>query len=194
MFVVANNYMRDLPLASEIGLTEARFTTVVGRARAADHGRVAGRPRRRHPANSRRHSLGRPADRGGTAADAIERQPTTPRTNSLNTPHGGENQMRINRHGGDRAAAPPRSRRRWRSSSPHAATTTTRPLTRTTVGGDCNRDGTGSNGTGSDRTGSDGTGCNRTGSNRTDSCNRTEASTADDRREASGTLKLGILG
>ena len=30
VFVVANNYMRDLPLASTIGLTEARFNTVVG--------------------------------------------------------------------------------------------------------------------------------------------------------------------
>jgi branched-chain amino acid transport system permease protein len=30
VFVVANNYMRDLPLASTIGLTEARFGTVVG--------------------------------------------------------------------------------------------------------------------------------------------------------------------
>jgi branched-chain amino acid transport system permease protein len=30
VFVVANNYMRDLPLASSIGLTEARFNTVVG--------------------------------------------------------------------------------------------------------------------------------------------------------------------
>ena len=30
VFVIANNYMRDLPLASSIGLTEARFATVVG--------------------------------------------------------------------------------------------------------------------------------------------------------------------
>ena len=30
VFVIANNYMRDLPFASSIGLTEARFTTVVG--------------------------------------------------------------------------------------------------------------------------------------------------------------------
>ena len=30
VFVVANNYMRDLPLAGELGLTEARFNTVVG--------------------------------------------------------------------------------------------------------------------------------------------------------------------
>jgi branched-chain amino acid transport system permease protein len=30
VFVVANNYMRDLPFADSIGLTEARFNTVVG--------------------------------------------------------------------------------------------------------------------------------------------------------------------
>jgi branched-chain amino acid transport system permease protein len=30
VFVIANNYMRDLPFASSIGLTEARFATVVG--------------------------------------------------------------------------------------------------------------------------------------------------------------------
>jgi branched-chain amino acid transport system permease protein len=30
VFVIANNYMRDLPFAGEIGLTEARFNTVVG--------------------------------------------------------------------------------------------------------------------------------------------------------------------
>jgi branched-chain amino acid transport system permease protein len=30
VFVIANNYMRDLPFASAIGLTEARFNTVVG--------------------------------------------------------------------------------------------------------------------------------------------------------------------
>lgn len=30
VFVLANNYMRDLPFASSIGLTEARFNTVVG--------------------------------------------------------------------------------------------------------------------------------------------------------------------
>ncbi len=30
VFVIANNYMRDLPFASSIGLTEARFNTVVG--------------------------------------------------------------------------------------------------------------------------------------------------------------------
>jgi branched-chain amino acid transport system permease protein len=30
VFVIANNYMRDLPLAGSIGLTEARFATVVG--------------------------------------------------------------------------------------------------------------------------------------------------------------------
>lgn len=30
VFVIANNYMRDLPMASTIGLTEARFSTVVG--------------------------------------------------------------------------------------------------------------------------------------------------------------------
>ncbi len=30
VFVIANNYMRDLPMASSIGLTEARFATVVG--------------------------------------------------------------------------------------------------------------------------------------------------------------------
>jgi branched-chain amino acid transport system permease protein len=30
VFVIANNYMRDLPLAGTIGLTEARFNTVVG--------------------------------------------------------------------------------------------------------------------------------------------------------------------
>ena len=30
VFVVANNYMRDLPFADTIGLSEARFNTVVG--------------------------------------------------------------------------------------------------------------------------------------------------------------------
>jgi branched-chain amino acid transport system permease protein len=30
VFVIANNYMRDLPFAGSIGLTEARFATVVG--------------------------------------------------------------------------------------------------------------------------------------------------------------------
>jgi branched-chain amino acid transport system permease protein len=30
VFIVANNYMRDLPFADSIGLTEARFNTVVG--------------------------------------------------------------------------------------------------------------------------------------------------------------------
>ena len=30
MFVIANNYMRSLPLVDRIGITEARFNTVVG--------------------------------------------------------------------------------------------------------------------------------------------------------------------
>ena len=30
VYVAANNYLRDLPLADRIGLTEARFNTVVG--------------------------------------------------------------------------------------------------------------------------------------------------------------------
>lgn len=30
VFVIANNYMRDLPLAATVGITEARFNTVVG--------------------------------------------------------------------------------------------------------------------------------------------------------------------
>ena len=30
VYVAANNYLRDLPLADKIGLTEARFNTVVG--------------------------------------------------------------------------------------------------------------------------------------------------------------------
>ena len=30
VFVVANNYMRSLPLVDRIGITEARFNTVVG--------------------------------------------------------------------------------------------------------------------------------------------------------------------
>ena len=30
MFVVANNYMRSLPLVDRVGITEARFNTVVG--------------------------------------------------------------------------------------------------------------------------------------------------------------------
>jgi branched-chain amino acid transport system permease protein len=30
VFVVANNYLRDLPYAEKLGLTEARFNTVVG--------------------------------------------------------------------------------------------------------------------------------------------------------------------
>jgi branched-chain amino acid transport system permease protein len=30
VFVVANNYMRSLPLVDRVGITEARFNTVVG--------------------------------------------------------------------------------------------------------------------------------------------------------------------
>jgi branched-chain amino acid transport system permease protein len=30
VFVIANNYMRSLPLVDRIGITEARFNTVVG--------------------------------------------------------------------------------------------------------------------------------------------------------------------
>ena len=53
VFVIANNYMRDLPLASSIGLDRSAVHDRGRRARAADHGRVAGRARRRDPAGSR---------------------------------------------------------------------------------------------------------------------------------------------
>ena len=72
VFVVANNYLRDLPFADRIGLTEARFNTVVGLLVLADRRAVARRPDGHDPPIAQRRCRGlrqsrRPIERSARA-------------------------------------------------------------------------------------------------------------------------------
>ena len=76
VFVIANNYMRDLPFASSIGLTKGAFQHRRRAARAVDHDPVARRSGRRDHSSSQRS---RPLVRAAVS----------------NTPQRGEHNMRI---------------------------------------------------------------------------------------------------